>query len=197
MAQALHKLSLCKDQDFSSVTRDSDERISCAEQWGAAHGSACDRNASRAAPARARRPHGAARPALAWQRRGSAGPSSSATSRPTTCCRRKTSSASKQTADRILAEIGIEFRDDPAAIAHWKRAGAKVDGVLVKFEPGMLREILKTAPADIHPARAQPGEIGARSAARASSSRRPTARPSSWISTRAAATARSRISATS
>ena len=47
----------------------------------------------------------------------------------------------EQTADRILAEIGIEFRDDPAALDHWKRAGAKVDGVLVKFEPGMLREI--------------------------------------------------------
>jgi len=52
------------------------------------------------------------------------------------------------TADRILAEIGIEFRDDPAALQHWKRAGAKVDGVLVRFEPGMLREILKTVPAE-------------------------------------------------
>ena len=51
-------------------------------------------------------------------------------------------------ADRILAEIGIEFRDDPAALDHWRRAGARVDGVLVKFEPGMLREILKTAPAE-------------------------------------------------
>ncbi|MEI5677336.1 MULTISPECIES: trimethylamine methyltransferase family protein [unclassified Mesorhizobium] len=52
------------------------------------------------------------------------------------------------TADRILAEIGIEFRDDPAALDHWKRAGAKIEGELVKFEPGMLREILKTAPAE-------------------------------------------------
>jgi hypothetical protein len=52
----------------------------------------------------------------------------------------------EQTADRILAEIGIEFRDDPMAIAHWKKAGAQVDGVLVRFEPGMLREVLKTAP---------------------------------------------------
>jgi trimethylamine--corrinoid protein Co-methyltransferase len=50
------------------------------------------------------------------------------------------------TADRILAEIGIEFRDDPAALDHWRRAGAMVDGVLVKFEPGMLREVLKSAP---------------------------------------------------
>ena len=39
--------------------------------------------------------------------------------------------------------------------------------------------------------------IPSRSAARASCSRRPTARPSSWISIRAAATARSRISAIS
>lgn len=51
-------------------------------------------------------------------------------------------------ADRILAETGIEFRDDDAVIDHWKRAGAKVDGTLVKFEPGMLREILKSAPSE-------------------------------------------------
>ena len=51
-------------------------------------------------------------------------------------------------ADRILAETGIEFRDDAVALDHWKRAGAKVDGVLVRFEPGMLREILKSAPSE-------------------------------------------------
>jgi trimethylamine--corrinoid protein Co-methyltransferase len=53
----------------------------------------------------------------------------------------------EETADRILAEIGIEFRDDPVALDHWRRAGATIEGVLVKFEPGMLREILKQAPA--------------------------------------------------
>ncbi|MBV6650793.1 MAG: trimethylamine methyltransferase family protein, partial [Hoeflea sp.] len=53
----------------------------------------------------------------------------------------------EDTADRILAEIGIEFRDDPVALEHWKSAGADVDGLLVRFEPGMLREILKSAPA--------------------------------------------------
>ncbi|MEF0941368.1 trimethylamine methyltransferase family protein [Rhizobium sp. BR 362] len=52
----------------------------------------------------------------------------------------------ERTADRILAEIGIEFRDDPAAVEHWKKAGAKVDGVRVRFEPGMLREIVSSAP---------------------------------------------------
>ena len=51
-------------------------------------------------------------------------------------------------ADRILAETGIEFRDDPVALDHWKRAGADIDGLLVKFPPGMLREILKSAPSE-------------------------------------------------
>lgn len=49
-------------------------------------------------------------------------------------------------ADRILAETGIEFRDDPLALDHWRRAGAKVDGLLVTFPPGLLREVLRTAP---------------------------------------------------
>ncbi|MCF1709948.1 trimethylamine methyltransferase family protein [Tabrizicola sp. J26] len=52
------------------------------------------------------------------------------------------------TADRILAEIGIDFRDDPVALDHWKQAGAQINGVNVRFEPGLLREILKTAPAE-------------------------------------------------
>ncbi|MEX0405946.1 trimethylamine methyltransferase family protein [Aquibium sp. LZ166] len=52
----------------------------------------------------------------------------------------------EHTADRILAEIGIEFRDDPVSLDHWKRAGADVEGQLVRFEPGLLKEVLKTAP---------------------------------------------------
>ena len=66
----------------------------------------------------------------------------------------------EQTADRILAEIGIEFRDDPAALDHWKRAGANIDGVLVKFEPGMLREMLKTAPASFTQHARNPAQFG-------------------------------------
>jgi len=54
----------------------------------------------------------------------------------------------EDTAERILSEIGIEFRGDPAATALWKKAGARLDGDLVKFERGMLREILTTAPAE-------------------------------------------------
>jgi trimethylamine--corrinoid protein Co-methyltransferase len=49
-------------------------------------------------------------------------------------------------ADRILAETGIDFRDDPEALVLWRRAGARVQGDRVRFEPGMLREILRTAP---------------------------------------------------
>ncbi len=56
------------------------------------------------------------------------------------------------TADRILAEIGIELREDEVAMQLYRAAGAKVTEVSdstwnLRFEPGMLREILKTAPA--------------------------------------------------
>ena len=50
-------------------------------------------------------------------------------------------------ADRILAETGIEFRDDPDALDLWRNAGAHVDGLRVRFPKGMLREVLAHAPA--------------------------------------------------
>lgn len=50
------------------------------------------------------------------------------------------------TADRILAEVGLDIRDDDETLAMFKKSGAKVDGMRVRFEPGHLREILKTAP---------------------------------------------------
>lgn len=50
-------------------------------------------------------------------------------------------------ADRILAETGILFRDDPDALDLWRKAGALVQGDLVKFPKDMLREILRHAPA--------------------------------------------------
>ncbi len=54
-------------------------------------------------------------------------------------------------ADEILAEIGMEFRDDPEAAELFRRAGGEVtqtskNAWRIRFEPGMLREILKTAP---------------------------------------------------
>lgn len=56
------------------------------------------------------------------------------------------------TADRILAEIGIELRDDPVAMQLYRAAGAQVvhisgDRWRIRFEPGLLREVLKIAPA--------------------------------------------------
>ncbi|WP_346912724.1 trimethylamine methyltransferase family protein [uncultured Roseibium sp.] len=49
--------------------------------------------------------------------------------------------------DRILAEIGLEFREDPEVLGIWKAAGAEVDGERVRFPKGMLQELVKTAPA--------------------------------------------------
>jgi trimethylamine--corrinoid protein Co-methyltransferase len=72
----------------------------------------------------------------------------------------------EKTGERILAEIGIEFRDDPAVIELWRKAGAKINGLNVKFEPAMLREIVSSAPASFtQHARnpAQSVEIGGKS----------------------------------
>ena len=57
------------------------------------------------------------------------------------------------TADRILAEIGIELREDAEAMRLYRDAGADVTELTtgvwrIKFEPGMVRDILKTAPAE-------------------------------------------------
>lgn len=56
------------------------------------------------------------------------------------------------TSDRILAEIGIEFRDDPETVRLFREAGGTVTEKTasswnIRFEPGMVRELLKTAPA--------------------------------------------------
>ncbi|MEH6825312.1 MAG: trimethylamine methyltransferase family protein [Motiliproteus sp.] len=57
----------------------------------------------------------------------------------------------EQAADTILAEIGIEFREDPETVELFRNAGGQVTAVSgsswnIKFEPGMIRDILKTAP---------------------------------------------------
>ncbi|WP_420506291.1 trimethylamine methyltransferase family protein [Nitratireductor aquimarinus] len=49
-------------------------------------------------------------------------------------------------ANTVLEEIGIEFRDDPEALAMWKEAGADVQGDRVHFPKGLCRALLKTAP---------------------------------------------------
>ncbi|MBI3674135.1 MAG: trimethylamine methyltransferase family protein [Rhizobiales bacterium] len=46
----------------------------------------------------------------------------------------------------VLQEIGIDFRDDPEALAMWKAAGADVKGERVRFPKGLVRSLIKTAP---------------------------------------------------
>lgn len=50
-------------------------------------------------------------------------------------------------ADKILQEIGLDFRDDAESLQLWKQAGADVKGERVRFPKGLCREIIqKTAP---------------------------------------------------
>ena len=49
-------------------------------------------------------------------------------------------------ADRVLEEIGIEFRDDQEALDLWREAGADVRGERVHFPKGLCRSLLQTAP---------------------------------------------------
>ena len=48
----------------------------------------------------------------------------------------------------ILEEVGVVFRD-PVAIEDWKRAGARVEGELVKFDRNQIRELISTIPHSI------------------------------------------------
>lgn len=57
----------------------------------------------------------------------------------------------EQAADRILAEIGMEFREDPETVELFRKAGGSVrqlsaEAWNITFEPGMIRELLETAP---------------------------------------------------
>ncbi len=49
---------------------------------------------------------------------------------------------------RILEEVGVMFRD-PIALQQWKDAGAHVEGELVKFDRGMIRELISSIPSEI------------------------------------------------
>lgn len=52
----------------------------------------------------------------------------------------------ERNADRILDEIGMEFRGDPETLELFKAHGARVDGERVRFDPGWCRDKIKTAP---------------------------------------------------
>ncbi|MEM7195242.1 MAG: trimethylamine methyltransferase family protein [Pseudomonadota bacterium] len=52
-------------------------------------------------------------------------------------------------ADAILRDVGMEFHDDEEILQLWRDAGADVDGVRVRFEPGLCRSIVQaTAPSE-------------------------------------------------
>ena len=52
-------------------------------------------------------------------------------------------------AETILEEIGVEFRDDPEALALWRGAGADVDGERVRIPRGLARRLVTdSAPAE-------------------------------------------------
>lgn len=56
------------------------------------------------------------------------------------------------TADRILAEIGMEFREDPETVELFRMAGGEVrqtgsETWNIRFEPGLVRSLCATAPA--------------------------------------------------
>jgi trimethylamine--corrinoid protein Co-methyltransferase len=50
-------------------------------------------------------------------------------------------------AEVILEEIGVNFVENPAALALWKDAGADVQGERVRIPKGLARHLCKTAPA--------------------------------------------------
>ncbi len=53
----------------------------------------------------------------------------------------------EKNADRILAEIGMDFRDDPETLEYFRNAGCKIVNQRVRFEPGFCRHIiLENAP---------------------------------------------------
>ncbi|MEH6672899.1 MAG: trimethylamine methyltransferase family protein [Sulfitobacter sp.] len=49
-------------------------------------------------------------------------------------------------ADTVLEEIGVNFPDNPEALALWREAGADVTGDRVRIPRGLARELCKTAP---------------------------------------------------
>ncbi|MEL6571024.1 MAG: trimethylamine methyltransferase family protein [Pseudomonadota bacterium] len=49
-------------------------------------------------------------------------------------------------ADRVLEEIGVNFVENPEALARWRVVGAKVEGDRVRIPAGLARELCKTAP---------------------------------------------------
>jgi trimethylamine---corrinoid protein Co-methyltransferase len=50
-------------------------------------------------------------------------------------------------AETVLAEIGVNFVDNPAALELWRNAGAEIEGERVRIPRGLARKLCATAPA--------------------------------------------------
>ncbi len=53
----------------------------------------------------------------------------------------------ERNAETVLAEIGVNFVENPEALERWRAAGAEIDGERVRIPRGLARELCKTAPA--------------------------------------------------
>ena len=49
----------------------------------------------------------------------------------------------ERNADRILVEVGMDFRDDPEILDIFRTAGCDIDNARVRFEPGFCRETIQ------------------------------------------------------
>ncbi|MBE0413459.1 trimethylamine methyltransferase family protein [Yoonia sp.] len=49
-------------------------------------------------------------------------------------------------AETVLAEIGVNFVDNPEALDRWRQAGAEVEGERVRIPRGLARKLCSTAP---------------------------------------------------
>lgn len=49
-------------------------------------------------------------------------------------------------AETVLAEIGVNFVDNPGALQRWRDAGAEIDGERVRIPRGLARKLISTAP---------------------------------------------------
>lgn len=99
-------------------------------------------------------------------------------------------------AETVLQEVGVNFVDNPAALALWKDAGADIDGERVRIPRGWRASFAQRHPRPLRSMRATPNAMS-RSAGATWFWHRSMARPSCVIRRAVAAMRQSRISAIS
>lgn len=51
-------------------------------------------------------------------------------------------------AETVLAEIGVNFVDNPGALERWREAGAEIEGERVRIPRGLARKLIASAPSE-------------------------------------------------